>query len=400
MSDKKVSKSISFDKKKLATISVCMIARNSEKELERLLPSIYKSVDEIIIVDTGSTDRTVEVANKYANKVIDYTQSPDYSLLQYTYKDEVYEVISDFAKARNESLKYATKDYILWLDADDFIGKQDIARLRFHLMSKPNTATLLLVADRRIDRDFQLLQLRVFPNHQGIEFSGRIHEQVAVSIVEKGIKYSHSEVTVSHLGYRDNDEILKKLARNEMLLEIEVKENPDNFMANLNFAKSLTGSGRFEEAEEYVDKAIYLVKNGLMMDSESVFLALLTKATLLGQKGKSKEALELLESDRNLLCKNDIYLLTTGDLYYKTGDYERAYKDLKILTKGTIGISSIPMDIKNLVHSLVEPLLVSSLYVGDLKTAEFCMRLIFKAPKFRIGKIIEYGEIYGNNQAS
>ncbi len=400
MSEKKVSKSISFDKKKLATISVCMIVRNNEKELERLLPSIYKSVDEIIIVDTGSTDGTINIAKKYANIFVDYTQSPDYNLLQYTYKDEVYNVISDFAKARNESLKYATKDYILWLDADDFIGKQDIARLRFHLMAKPNTATLLLVADKRIDRDFQLLQLRVFPNHQGIEFSGRIHEQVSSSVVEKGIKYSHSEVTINHLGYRDDDEILKKLARNEMLLEIEVKENPDNFMANLNFAKSLTGSGRFEEAEGYVDKAIYLVRNGLKMDTESVFLALLTKATLLGQKGKTKEALEVLENDRSLLCKNDIYLLTTGDLYYKTGNYEKAYEDLKVLTKGTIGISSIPMDIKNLVQSLVEPLLVSSLYMGDLKTSEFCIKLIFNIPKFRIGKIIEYGEIYGNNQTS
>jgi glycosyltransferase involved in cell wall biosynthesis len=396
--DNKISRGITFDKKKLVTISVCMIVRNSEKELERLLPTIHKSVDEIIIVDTGSVDNTMEVAKKYTDNVYDYTKSPDYNLVKYTYNGKEYDVISDFSKARNESLKYATKDYILWLDADDMIARQDIAKLRFHLMEHPNTANMILVVDKRADRNVQFLQLRVIPNHQDLVFSGRIHEQLAPSVVAKGIKYSHSDVSVHHFGYIDDDETQKKVARNEVLLRLEVAENQNSFLANLNLAKSLAGSGNYKEAEKYVDVSLNLVHvDKIQMDSESVFLALLTKATLLGMEGKVGEAIAILEYDRNLLCKNDLYLLTIGDLYYKVGEYEKAYNDLRVLTKGGIRISSVAMDLKGLIDSLIQPLLVSALYMGDLETTEFCIKYIFKIPKFRVGKVTKYGSINGNN---
>ena len=88
-------------------ISLCMIVKNEEDVLNNCLSTVYDLVDEIIIVDTGSTDKTKEIASKYTNKIYDFKW------------------VDDFAKARNFSFEKATKDYILWLDADDIILEED-----------------------------------------------------------------------------------------------------------------------------------------------------------------------------------------------------------------------------------------------------------------------------------
>ena len=91
----------------MISISLCMIVKNEEKVIERCLRSVKNLVDEIIIVDTGSTDKTKEIVHKYTNNVYDFKWC------------------DDFSKARNFSFSKATKEYILWLDADDVILKKD-----------------------------------------------------------------------------------------------------------------------------------------------------------------------------------------------------------------------------------------------------------------------------------
>ncbi|MGK0701623.1 glycosyltransferase family 2 protein [Priestia flexa] len=90
-----------------ASISLCMIVRDEEETLERCLLSVHHLVDEIIIVDTGSVDNTVKIAEKYTSNIF---------FLEW--KD-------NFSFARNFSFSNATKDYILWLDADDYLTKRD-----------------------------------------------------------------------------------------------------------------------------------------------------------------------------------------------------------------------------------------------------------------------------------
>ena len=88
-------------------ISLCMIVKDEEKVIGRCLESVKDLVDEIIIVDTGSKDKTKEIVSKFTDKIYDF------------------EWVNDFAKARNFSFSKATKDYILWLDADDVIFEAD-----------------------------------------------------------------------------------------------------------------------------------------------------------------------------------------------------------------------------------------------------------------------------------
>ncbi|ABR49564.1 glycosyl transferase, family 2 [Alkaliphilus metalliredigens QYMF] len=96
----------------MITISLCMIVKNEEELLSRCLDTIKDIVDEINIVDTGSTDRTKEIAAQYTDRIF------------------YFEWIDNFAAARNESFKYATKDYILYLDADDVISEENRVKLK------------------------------------------------------------------------------------------------------------------------------------------------------------------------------------------------------------------------------------------------------------------------------
>ena len=87
----------------MASISLCMIVKNEEDVLARCLESVRGFVDEIVIVDTGSQDRTRQVAEKYTDKIYDFPWD------------------DDFSAARNYGLEKATKEYCMWLDADDVI---------------------------------------------------------------------------------------------------------------------------------------------------------------------------------------------------------------------------------------------------------------------------------------
>jgi tetratricopeptide (TPR) repeat protein len=192
-------------------------------------------------------------------------------------------------------------------------------------------------------------------------------------------------LVIEHLGYREADEVMRKLARNEMLLKKSIEEGADSFLVNLNYAKSLVGSGEeMDKAEIYIDKAIAKLDH-IQMDTESIFLAYLTKATILGYNGKVGEALAVLESQREKLQKHDIYKLTTGDLYFKDKQYAKAYSDLRVLMKGSVTISSIPIDLHSITDNLMEQFLVVSLYMGDFIAAEFCINYIFKLENFKVG---------------
>ena len=184
------------------TISLCMIVRDEEKLLPQCLNSVKSIVDEIVIVDTGSTDRTVEIAESFGAKVFHYTWN------------------NDFAEARNVSLRYATCDWILVLDADEVIAKRDLAGLRNACRSGKFKAYSIVTRnynndskgatwvpnDGRCEKAKEFTgwspsrKVRLFRNNSAIRFAGAIHELVEPSIREKGWKIGTCDVPVHHLG--------------------------------------------------------------------------------------------------------------------------------------------------------------------------------------------------------
>lgn len=186
----------------MITISLCMIVKNEEAVLARCLESIKDIVDEINIVDTGSSDRTVEIAKQYTDRVY---------FFQWT---------GNFAEARNESFKYATKDYILYLDADDVILEKDREKLR-HLKETldPSVDSVSMYYDAGTD-EFGNVTLRYRRNRlvkraRNFRWVGDCHQYLNVfgRIINSDISVTHKKI--KHAVGRNLEIYRKKMERNE-----------------------------------------------------------------------------------------------------------------------------------------------------------------------------------------
>lgn len=197
-------------------LSLTMIVKNEEKYLEECLESVKGLADEIILVDTGSTDKTVEIAKKH-NAIV-------YSFVW----------INDFSAARNFALSKATGNWILYLDADERIDPGSIKEI--NRIKKTNEKKGFFCTVKSIDnennRDNSMRYIRLFKNIEGISFSGRVHEQISASLLKKGISLLNSSIVINHLGY--NIPIVakkEKAERNLILLENEYQINKDGYIA-------------------------------------------------------------------------------------------------------------------------------------------------------------------------
>ncbi len=190
------------------TLSLCMIVKDEENFLPTCLESIKDNVDEIIIVDTGSTDRTVEVAEKY-NANIYYHPWED-----------------SFSKARNYSLSYATCDWILILDADEEVEKEDACKLREVIKdNEVNVINLPVFYKPKGGKNLSVsCSERIFKNYLGIHYEGIVHNSLKHSGPSKNV-----DIRLYHYGYHQgNEQMEKKFERTSALLKKQIKDNPEN----------------------------------------------------------------------------------------------------------------------------------------------------------------------------
>lgn len=162
------------------TISLCMIVKNEEATIERCLRSVEGIPDEIIIIDTGSTDKTKEIASRFTDKVYDF------------------EWIHDFAAARNYAFSKATQEYILWLDADDvFLPKdrEDFLQLKSSISREVDVVSMpyYLMFNEHGKVTSQLRRNRLVKREKNYRWIGPVHEYLEVY----GNSYN-SNIAVSH----------------------------------------------------------------------------------------------------------------------------------------------------------------------------------------------------------
>lgn len=193
---------------KQATLSVCMIAKNEEKNIGRCLESVKHIADEMIVVDTGSQDRTMEIARSYGAKVI---EDP--------WQD-------DFSRARNCSLDAVTKDWVLFLDADEALPYEDAVHLK-KLISDPHQPyqayyfrLQTMVGGENIR---EAVIMRLFKYDKSYRFVGRIHEQIINDIKEKhgDACTANTDIRVLHYGYDQGEEVNKR--KNQRNINILLK---------------------------------------------------------------------------------------------------------------------------------------------------------------------------------
>ena len=223
------------------TLGVIMIVKNEEARLGNILSDIKEVVDEIVVVDTGSSDATVSIAREHGAKVGYFTWC------------------NDFSAARNASISMATSDYLLWLDADDRLdlseGKK-LATLKKYLRPAKDRAYMLKVnSATKQTGDRLCFQVRIFPNLPGLRFENRIHEQVAPSIERAGIVIESVDILIRHTGYHEMDDCLVKLRRNLSILLEEFAAGKVTSSQRFFIASTYFGLGEYEQCIDHIKAA-------------------------------------------------------------------------------------------------------------------------------------------------
>ncbi len=208
-----------------------MIVRNEEHNLPLALAPLIGVVDEIIVVDTGSTDRTKEVAKSFGAKVIDFP-----------WRDS-------FSAARNESLRHATSAYALWLDADEHFDPPNIDKLKRLIAELGDNRVAYLMKQVSINEgsatpDAVISQVRLFRNDPRHRWIYRVHEQITPSLAAAGSTIAMSPVVVLHRGYRDPELSRRKLERNLHLVQLDLEDQPNDAFSLFNLGAAFIGLKR------------------------------------------------------------------------------------------------------------------------------------------------------------
>jgi len=247
------------------TISLCMIVKNEEDVLARCLSSVRDITDEIIIVDTGSTDRTKEIAGQFTDKIYDFPW------------------IDDFSAARNFSFNLATQEYILWLDADDYFTMQD-RQLLLELKSTldPTVDSVTMDYHLLVDPAGKVLQSirrnRLVRRACGFRWIGAVHEYLAV-----GGKIFNSEIAVKHQKEKQHTDRNLRIYRRR--LEAGEEFNPRDLYY---YANELRDNAFPEEAVLYYEQFLH-TKLGWLEDN---IAACLKMGECYGQQGERDKQLQ------------------------------------------------------------------------------------------------------------
>jgi glycosyltransferase involved in cell wall biosynthesis len=193
-----------------------MIVKNEEANLRTSLESVKDVVDEIVIVDTGSTDNTVKIAKEFGAKIFHF------------------DWINDFSAARNFALKHSTGDWILYLDADERLEQRSKGELKRILSRDGLNGVNCLInnVDEITGTPKFMKYVRLFNNSGGIKFTGKVHEQIENSLVQNNYSISNSKIEIVHTGYNlDKVGLRKKAERNLNPLIEEYSCNPSSYYA-------------------------------------------------------------------------------------------------------------------------------------------------------------------------
>lgn len=280
------------------TLGLCMIVKNEEAVLARCLDSVKEIADEIIIVDTGSTDATIQIARQYTAKVYSFCWN------------------YDFASARNYAFSLSNTDYILWLDADDILLEKDrLALLALKKTLDGSVNAYFLRYDAAIGDDgnptMYFFRERIVKRACGFEWQGRIHEALCVS---PPVRFER-EIAVTHKKGQD-----KEPGRN---LFIFVRMFADGTMPDdrqkYYFARELCDNGLYETAAAAFEW--FLRGDGWAEDKIGACrcLAFCRKMTGDGQK----QLAALLKSFEFAPPRPEI-CCDLGDFYRERRDYSKA----------------------------------------------------------------------------
>ncbi len=230
------------------TITLCMIVKDEEEMLPDCLASVAGCVDEMIIVDTGSSDRTVEIAEAAGARVIHFPWT------------------GSFSEARNVGFDAVETTHILWLDADERIAAGDAVRLH-DLTRRTWREGYWLVEINHTGQDeagtaASHLALRLLRSRPAYRFTGAIHEQLRTSMPhDLGERFQLTDLRIEHLGYlKARIDEREKNKRNLELLEEELRHDPENAFTHFNVGTEHLCLHDWKRAGDHLEIALKLLR--------------------------------------------------------------------------------------------------------------------------------------------
>lgn len=217
----------------MSSIALCMLVRDEERSLARCLDSACGLVDDIIVVDTGSIDRSREIASKYRARILDF----DFSRV-------------DFAAARNYGLSFVTSAWTFVLDADETLDRASEPVIRQLVEEGENAGYYCERMNRRSNEEPATpdYAVRLFPNKPEYRYLGRVHETVDATILAAGGKLRRSAVRIHHDFASDPERRRARNLRYIEILEEEIAADPEDH-SRLDFlAAEYHQLGMFDEA--------------------------------------------------------------------------------------------------------------------------------------------------------
>jgi glycosyltransferase involved in cell wall biosynthesis len=286
-----------------------MIVRNEAAHLPDCLASSADLVQEIVVVDTGSSDRTRDVAADFGARVYDFPW------------------VDSFAAARNESLRYATGDWIFWLDADDRLNEDNRQKLRRLFTQLPDDLVgyvvtyLALNEAGRQGGSSAADHVQLFRNHPLVRWQYRVHEQIMPALERLGGRAVATDIVVFHLGYQDAFVVRRKLERNLRLLELDTVDQPDDPFVLFNLGRTQLRLDQVSASIAPLTHSIERLPAGNSFLVQTAYALLIEALCRLGQ---TTESFRFVQEGRRRFPDNTELLLADGVVRRELGDLSGA----------------------------------------------------------------------------
>ncbi|MEN6568165.1 MAG: glycosyltransferase family 2 protein [Veillonellales bacterium] len=294
------------------TVSLCLITKNEEDCITACIQSAAGLVDEIVVVDTGSVDHTVKLAEKLKAKVVPYAWQ------------------DDFAAARNFGLDQAAGDWILVLDGDEVLEPVD-RELFDRLLAAPGVEGYFLTIRSLLgdgEEEVSDRVVRLFKNNPLYRFEGAIHEQVIGSIKQQNGNFglAQSGIAIFHTGYLQKRMAAKnKHQRNICVIRRALEAKPDDPFLLYSLGIEFTQAGDIAQGNEFL--ASSLVR---LTGREGYFHhVIMTLGTGLLQIGERERLNRLLDNALIMFPGDPEFCLLKGLTAFQSGDWQAAAAGLR-----------------------------------------------------------------------
>lgn len=293
---------------KAPTLSLCIITKDEEKNIARCINSVKDIVDEIVVVDTGSKDKTVEIAESLGARII-HTKWED-----------------DFSKARNTAIDNAKCDWILFLDADEVVKKEDVGKIRPLLEDDTVEAYMFKfinyggasISSGRTDIHYNF---KLFRNNGKLRYVYPVHENLRNVVDKRDLIYKDSGITILHYGYLNETRIEKnKTQRYINMISKYLMTHPNDMFQHLNLGVEYFNAEEYNKALKHLQIAEKGIKANSSLKIRVLRYLILTYTAL-----KNYDmALNLVNSAKVIYDKIPDFHFLEGNIYVEQKRYKKA----------------------------------------------------------------------------